>query len=217
MAWGRNARMKMPDTRAIARFTNGPAMAMRMSRAGSGLCWPRSSISVTPPMGSRMMERTATPLRRATRACPNSCSTTQPKMMTTSASPRTAPLVPMVTDWVNHTKISRETKVRWMRISTPNRRPAGTDQLLMAPHHPPLSFYTLWGERLKPLERGFQSHQRAWLTQKDADAVAGQRRHRRGPSLRAVCLTRLRIVSPVELALAITSQTRKCASNRSSC
>ena len=47
----------------MARFTSGPAMAMRISRAGLELRGPVSSIRVTPPMGSRMIDRTATPLR----------------------------------------------------------------------------------------------------------------------------------------------------------
>ena len=64
--WGMKTRMKAPEIAAMARFTSGPATEMRMSRAGSGVCRPMSSIRVTPPMGSRMIERTATPLRRAT-------------------------------------------------------------------------------------------------------------------------------------------------------
>ena len=126
-----NARINAPESAAITRLTSGPAAEIRMSRAGSALRSPVSSISVTPPMGSRMMERTTTPLRRATTACPNSCSTTQPKMMPTSARPRIAPAVPMVTDCVNQTNASRNTNVRWMRMSTPNRCPAGNDQLLI--------------------------------------------------------------------------------------
>ena len=102
-----------------------------MSRAGSGLARPVSSIRVTPPMGSRMMERTAMPLRCATTACASSCSTTHPKMMPTSASPRPGPETPMFSDSENHTKPSRNRNVMWMRMSTPNSLPAGNDQPLM--------------------------------------------------------------------------------------
>ena len=55
---------------------------MRMSRfqalIGSGMACA-SSRMVTPPIGSRMMPFAGMPDPRATRACPNSCSTTLPK------------------------------------------------------------------------------------------------------------------------------------------
>ena len=136
-------------TAAIAKFSNGPATATRMSRAGSGLVWAVSSIRVTPPMGNRMMERTAMPLRRATTACASSCSTTQPKMMPTSASPRPGPETPMDSDSENHTKPSRNRKVMWTRMSTPNNLPAGNDQPLMKRAIlNPYSIHSFYKERL---------------------------------------------------------------------
>ena len=38
----------------------------------------------------------------------------------------------VVTDWVNHDKCQQQHKVQgWIRMSTPNNRPAGIDQLRM--------------------------------------------------------------------------------------
>ncbi len=52
----------------MPRLSSGPAMAMRISRAGSGLRDAKGALSMmlTPPSGSSTMERTGTPLRIAT-------------------------------------------------------------------------------------------------------------------------------------------------------
>src|ERR1019366_1742851 len=55
--------MTPPAIIAMMRFATGPAIETRMSRAGSGLARLLFSIRVTPPMGSKIIERTAVALR----------------------------------------------------------------------------------------------------------------------------------------------------------
>ena len=112
---GMTAMSMKADKPAMKRFTSGPATAMRMSRfqplTGSGMTFASSRI-VIPPIGSRIMPFAGTPEPRATRAWPNSCRTTLPKMMPTKASACTAALASCVAASVLHTKTSRNRKVR---------------------------------------------------------------------------------------------------------
>ena len=103
------------DKPAIKRFTSGPATAIRMSRFQPSIASGRacaSSRMVTPPIGNRMMAFAGMPEPWATRACPNSWSTTLPKTMPTRASPRRAALAFCTAASVPHTKTSRNTNVR---------------------------------------------------------------------------------------------------------
>src|SRR5215471_16830377 len=75
----------------------------------------------------------------ATTACPNSCNTTDPKMMATNPIPRAKLAGPLFTDSLSRTNIRRKRKVTWMRSSTPKNRPAGIDQVLMSNQHSALS------------------------------------------------------------------------------
>src|ERR1700756_4801487 len=71
------------------------------------------------------------PERFATRACPSSCRTTDPKIIATSSKPRVGVALPFIADSDNHTNTSKSKNVRWTRTSIPKILPPGMDQLLI--------------------------------------------------------------------------------------
>ena len=83
-----NGTVIMSSTVAITTLTAGPARATISSSCG---CLGIRSKRATPPMGIRMMSLVCTPKRRAARACPSSCSTTQAKITVTSVRSASTP------------------------------------------------------------------------------------------------------------------------------
>ncbi len=95
----------------MARFTAGPASATTISCRGSlGI----DSSSASPPIGRRVMLRVPMPKRRAVRAWPYSCSSTQRKRSRTSVRLAvTAAVEPVRVQALQPTQPSRSRKVTW--------------------------------------------------------------------------------------------------------